>query len=149
MADRRHHPHAARQDPKAFGTSGSHSVRLHPRYRRSDRELRERPVPDRDSETLAVSYRVWHRRRWPLEGPAASWARISKTEGVGKPGRFGVGIMNAVCRVCQSLAGPFGEARVLGGHSVRYFRCGSCGFVKTEPPHWLAEAYQDALSGLD
>lgn len=57
--------------------------------------------------------------------------------------------MTATCKVCTASASPFGEATLLGRHKVRYFRCGTCGFVQTEEPYWLAEAYQEALSGLD
>lgn len=38
---------------------------------------------------------------------------------------------------------------VLSRHRVRYWRCGACGFVQTEEPYWLAEAYAQALSALD
>jgi hypothetical protein len=57
--------------------------------------------------------------------------------------------MNAPCRICGAASNPFGRAKVLGRHPVQYFRCSTCGFVQTEKPYWLAEAYQDALSGLD
>jgi hypothetical protein len=57
--------------------------------------------------------------------------------------------MSEGCRVCGGAASPFGMAQVQGKHPVRYFRCGRCGFVQTEKPYWLAEAYEQALSGLD
>jgi len=53
------------------------------------------------------------------------------------------------CKICNGAAVPFGEALVLGKHLVRYERCGACGFVQTEEPYWLSEAYQEAVSALD
>jgi hypothetical protein len=32
---------------------------------------------------------------------------------------------------------------------VDFFRCGSCGFVQTEEPRWLEEAYSDAINVFD
>jgi len=43
----------------------------------------------------------------------------------------------------------FHSALVLRKHTVGYFRCPSCGFVQTEPPYWLDEAYSSALSSYD
>lgn len=39
--------------------------------------------------------------------------------------------------------------QVLGKHSVTYHRCIQTGFVQTDEPHWLAEAYSDAITDLD
>jgi hypothetical protein len=57
--------------------------------------------------------------------------------------------VNGVCRLCGAAAQPFGEALLLQTHQVHYFRCQACGFVQTEDPYWLAEAYREALSELD
>ena len=57
--------------------------------------------------------------------------------------------MSEPCRTCGATAAPFGKAVLLGKHSVQYFRCPSCGFVQTEKPYWLAEAYEEAISGMD
>lgn len=40
-------------------------------------------------------------------------------------------------------------ARVLGKYDVNYFRCSATGFIQTETPYWLNEAYSDAISDLD
>ena len=53
------------------------------------------------------------------------------------------------CKVCDSASHPFGSARVLGRHEVRYYRCDTCGFVQTEHPYWLEEAYGTALIAAD
>lgn len=38
---------------------------------------------------------------------------------------------------------------VLGSHNVQYFRCKSCGFLQTEHPFWLDEAYSSPIASLD
>jgi hypothetical protein len=48
------------------------------------------------------------------------------------------------CKICGGTSTPFGTARVLGNHDVRYSQCTSCRFVQTEEPYWLAEAYANA-----
>lgn len=53
------------------------------------------------------------------------------------------------CKICASPASPFGTARVLGKHDIRYFRCPACGFVQTEEPYWLDEAYTEAITRTD
>jgi len=53
------------------------------------------------------------------------------------------------CRICASPTSPFGTARVLDKHEIQYFRCPACGFVQTEEPHWLAEAYSEAIARTD
>lgn len=54
-----------------------------------------------------------------------------------------------VCRVCGSHAEAFDEARLLGKYDVKYFRCPSCGFIQTETPYWLEEAYSAAILDAD
>lgn len=53
------------------------------------------------------------------------------------------------CRVCGGAAEPIFDAVVLRKHHVRYFRCAACGFLETEEPHWLAEAYAEAITLQD
>ena len=43
----------------------------------------------------------------------------------------------------------FGSAIVLSKYPVQCFRCGTCRFIQTETPHWLEEAYSEALGSLD
>jgi hypothetical protein len=58
-------------------------------------------------------------------------------------------LANGHCKVCDAALRPFGTGRVLDRHEVRYYRCESCGFVQTEPPYWLDEAYETALIPAD
>ncbi|MDP1815499.1 MAG: class I SAM-dependent methyltransferase [Leadbetterella sp.] len=53
------------------------------------------------------------------------------------------------CKVCQSTSVPFGEAKVLNKYLVRYFLCTVCGFIQTETPYWLDEAYSNAITKSD
>ena len=53
------------------------------------------------------------------------------------------------CKVCSRDSLPLGQARILGRHDVRYFRCASCGFVQTEKPYWLEESYADDINRTD
>lgn len=40
-------------------------------------------------------------------------------------------------------------ATVLRKHRVNYYFCRGCGFLNTEKPYWLEEAYQDAIADTD
>jgi hypothetical protein len=40
-------------------------------------------------------------------------------------------------------------AKVLGKHDVRYYRCLETGFIQTEEPYWLSEAYASAITASD
>ena len=53
------------------------------------------------------------------------------------------------CPICQAHTNPMGTACILSKYQVTYHRCAGCGFVRTEQPYWLAEAYSEAISRLD
>ena len=53
------------------------------------------------------------------------------------------------CKICDLPAAPFGQAKVLNKHLVLYFRCERCGFIQTETPYWLEEAYSQAITKSD
>src|SRR5215469_1999896 len=53
------------------------------------------------------------------------------------------------CKICSSKATQAFSAKVLRKYNVVYFRCQSCGFVQTEDPHWLKEAYTSAITEID
>jgi 2-polyprenyl-3-methyl-5-hydroxy-6-metoxy-1,4-benzoquinol methylase len=57
--------------------------------------------------------------------------------------------MSARCRVCGSEATPKFKGRILNKHDVDYSHCGNCGFLQTEEPYWLDEAYQEAINASD
>jgi hypothetical protein len=53
------------------------------------------------------------------------------------------------CKVCGTPSDVFGETEVLRKYRVQYYRCGRCGFIQTETPYWLEEAYSSAIAKQD
>jgi glycosyltransferase involved in cell wall biosynthesis len=53
------------------------------------------------------------------------------------------------CKICGATALAFGQANMLNKYSVDYLQCSQCGFVQTESPYWLEEAYGEAITGSD
>ncbi len=53
------------------------------------------------------------------------------------------------CKICGHPAEQLFSARILGKYDVAYSRCSACGFMQTEEPYWLVEAYADAVSVYD
>jgi len=54
------------------------------------------------------------------------------------------------CKICDSLSlSLFDKAIVLGKYEVSYFECKRCGFVQTEEPYWLEEAYSKVIGSSD
>ena len=52
------------------------------------------------------------------------------------------------CRVCGAAA-PFIFSQAVLGRPVSYFDCGACGYVQTEMPYWLDQAYSSAINDVD
>jgi hypothetical protein len=40
-------------------------------------------------------------------------------------------------------------AKILNKHAVNFYRCNDTGFIQTEEPYWLDEAYSSAITKLD
>src|SRR5688572_19335172 len=54
------------------------------------------------------------------------------------------------CKICDSLiTSIFDKAKVLGKYQVAYYQCSRCGFVQTQDPYWLEEAYSNAIGYND
>jgi len=53
------------------------------------------------------------------------------------------------CKICQAETRAFGKTLIMGKHTASYRRCVSCGFLFVEEPHWLQEAYSDAITSTD
>ena len=53
------------------------------------------------------------------------------------------------CNVCNSDSTPLEIVKILNQHEVQYYSCNQCGFIQTETPYWLAEAYSSAISRSD
>jgi hypothetical protein len=54
-----------------------------------------------------------------------------------------------VCRICGITSTPWDTALVLKKYQVQYFRCEECGFIETEYPYWLEDAYSEAIADTD
>ena len=53
------------------------------------------------------------------------------------------------CKICSSEASEVFQATVLKKYKVGYLKCPTCGFIQTENPHWLEEAYQASINLSD
>ncbi len=53
------------------------------------------------------------------------------------------------CKICHAVAVAAFTARVLAKYDVIYYRCEDCGFMQTEEPYWLDEAYACAINEID
>jgi len=53
------------------------------------------------------------------------------------------------CRICNSKADKAFSAKVLNKYLVDYFHCPNCGFLFTEDPYWLKEAYERPINLSD
>ncbi|MDD2899712.1 MAG: class I SAM-dependent methyltransferase, partial [Desulfuromonadaceae bacterium] len=54
-----------------------------------------------------------------------------------------------LCKICAGFTDSFAHARLLGKNDVEYYQCRSCGYICTEEPYWLEEAYSAAITGSD
>lgn len=52
------------------------------------------------------------------------------------------------CKICDSESTFFATAPIFG-KQIQYFRCNCCGFIQTEKPFWLEQAYKNPISCLD
>lgn len=53
-----------------------------------------------------------------------------------------------ICRICGVVASRLMDGTLIG-YRVAYFRCSACGYVQTETPFWLEEAYRDPINASD
>lgn len=54
-----------------------------------------------------------------------------------------------VCTVCGQESAFFSKGKILNKYEISYFKCTNCGFVHTEHPYWLEEAYSEAINRSD
>jgi len=54
-----------------------------------------------------------------------------------------------VCQICKHDNRAVFNQKILNKHTVQYYYCDQCGFLQTETPYWLDEAYSDAIAGAD
>ena len=53
------------------------------------------------------------------------------------------------CRICAVEMRHAFRHLLLRKHDVEYFQCDACGFLQTETPYWLEEAYSSAIVSAD
>ena len=54
-----------------------------------------------------------------------------------------------VCKICKQQNHYSHSAILLKKYKVNYFHCKHCGFLQTEEPHWLSEAYHHSINLTD
>lgn len=57
--------------------------------------------------------------------------------------------MKNKCLICGSNTNPLFTSKILFKYDICYHKCPSCGFVQTDSPFWLDEAYQSPIVGGD
>lgn len=53
------------------------------------------------------------------------------------------------CKICQHNSTQLFTAKMLRKYVVKYFFCENCGFLQTEHPYWLKEAYSQPINSSD
>ncbi|MCX8533707.1 class I SAM-dependent methyltransferase [Chryseobacterium luquanense] len=53
------------------------------------------------------------------------------------------------CKICSSSANKIFSKKILLKYNVDYHQCENCGFIQTDEPFWLEEAYNNAITSLD
>lgn len=53
------------------------------------------------------------------------------------------------CKICDSESSFLFKGEVLNKYSISYFKCEKCGFIQTESPYWLEEAYSQISKMID
>ncbi|HEY5124323.1 MAG TPA: class I SAM-dependent methyltransferase [Ignavibacteria bacterium] len=54
-----------------------------------------------------------------------------------------------ICKICNSESAFFSEGEILNKYKIKYYKCDECGFVQTEEPYWLKEAYTEVINKSD
>lgn len=54
-----------------------------------------------------------------------------------------------LCKVCDCPISALSKALILNKYNIQYYSCNHCGFIQTEPPYWLDEAYSSAIARSD
>ena len=53
------------------------------------------------------------------------------------------------CRICEASTNVHFRSRILSKYDVAYYLCDNCGFLGTERPYWLDEAYANPIAAED
>jgi len=50
------------------------------------------------------------------------------------------------CRICASSSREIFRTKVLRKYDIAYYYCDTCGFLQTQEPFWLQEAYEESIT---
>jgi len=53
------------------------------------------------------------------------------------------------CKICNQQTKQIFKGKILNKYSINYFHCEHCGFLQTEEPYWLEEAYNESINISD
>ena len=53
------------------------------------------------------------------------------------------------CKICSASSKKIFSKKILLKYEVDYHQCTNCGFIQTDEPFWLDEAYNNAITSLD
>lgn len=53
------------------------------------------------------------------------------------------------CKICNHQTKQIFQAKILNKYEIDYFYCEHCGFLQTEDPYWLDEAYNESINISD
>ena len=53
------------------------------------------------------------------------------------------------CKICGNKTDYIFSAVILQKNNIKYFHCKNCGYLQTEEPYWLDEAYSSAIGTED
>lgn len=54
-----------------------------------------------------------------------------------------------ICKICGEEIKEAGQHEILNKYRIKYFYCDHCGFMQTEEPYWLNEAYANPINKTD
>ncbi len=53
------------------------------------------------------------------------------------------------CKICNQKSKFIFNGKVLNKYDIKYYHCSNCGFLQTEEPYWLDEAYAESINVSD
>ncbi len=53
------------------------------------------------------------------------------------------------CKICLTENKVIFSSKILYKYDIEYFHCKNCGFLQTEEPYWLDEAYEESINVSD
>ncbi len=53
------------------------------------------------------------------------------------------------CKICAKQSKQIFSTKILNKYDIKYYHCEHCGFIQTEEPFWLEEAYSESINVSD